>query len=218
MSNRAILGRPPKITLEKIIESALRIGLEQMTIRKVADDLGISVPGLYHYVRTREELVDLVVEASFSKLADDAMNATSFEGVLLKIARGLFDLISQHPSVASSIAAGNSIITSKVAGQLDRLIAMGAEDGLEPSVSYVILVRLASCVVGAAVIDSGERAMRHGVGSFLTQFREVSSNQADPSPLSTAIENGLRGAPFDHFKTVEIILDRLLRDSDIERF
>src|SRR5664279_2563254 len=51
------LGRPPRITPAQIAEAALAIGLDQATIRNVADRLGMSVPGLYHHVRTREELL-----------------------------------------------------------------------------------------------------------------------------------------------------------------
>ncbi len=51
------LGRPPRVTAKQIAEAALAIGLEHATIRNVAARLDMSVPGLRHHVRTREDLV-----------------------------------------------------------------------------------------------------------------------------------------------------------------
>src|SRR5947199_8806750 len=53
----ARVGRPPTVTSAEIAEAALAVGLDRATVRSVAEHLGMSVPGLYHHVRTREELL-----------------------------------------------------------------------------------------------------------------------------------------------------------------
>ena len=67
-ADRPKLGRPPKVTREQIAEAALEIGLERATVRTVAEHLGMSVPGLYHHVGTREELVAMAAAHSLEAL------------------------------------------------------------------------------------------------------------------------------------------------------
>lgn len=55
-------GRPrrPMLTLETVIEAAARVlqrdGYDGLTMRAIADDLGVQAPALYWYVATKEEL------------------------------------------------------------------------------------------------------------------------------------------------------------------
>jgi AcrR family transcriptional regulator len=52
-------GRPRRLSLEQIIDAALNIGLEDMTVQKVADALGVARAVLYNYVGSREELAQI---------------------------------------------------------------------------------------------------------------------------------------------------------------
>src|SRR4051794_29007859 len=65
---RPRVGRPARVTQRQIAEAALAIGLERATIRAVADHLGMSVPGLYYHVRSRDDLLRLAAEHSLGRL------------------------------------------------------------------------------------------------------------------------------------------------------
>ena len=54
---RKRIGRPPRIDLAAIADAVLVIGFDDVTMRRVADHLGVSVPGLYHYVKGRDDLL-----------------------------------------------------------------------------------------------------------------------------------------------------------------
>ena len=41
-------GRPPRVDESAIAAAVLQIGTENATMRRVAEHLGISLPGLYH--------------------------------------------------------------------------------------------------------------------------------------------------------------------------
>ena len=58
------LGRPPRIDRAAIARAAGEIPLAELTLRSVAERLGVSVPGLYHYVSGREDLIRLAAEQS----------------------------------------------------------------------------------------------------------------------------------------------------------
>ncbi|MGP8432478.1 TetR/AcrR family transcriptional regulator [Paraburkholderia fungorum] len=59
---RSPMGRPPKINRERIVVAALEIGLADLTLGAVAERLGVTQQALYHHVRDREQLLDIVTE------------------------------------------------------------------------------------------------------------------------------------------------------------
>jgi AcrR family transcriptional regulator len=62
------VGRPPRIDREAIAAAVLDIGLERASMKAVAEHLGVSVPGLYHHVRNRKELLLLAAERSLARV------------------------------------------------------------------------------------------------------------------------------------------------------
>jgi len=65
---RAAVGRPAQHTRAEITVVALRIadaeGLDAVSMRRVAAELGTGAASLYRYVETREELLDLMTDAT----------------------------------------------------------------------------------------------------------------------------------------------------------
>jgi AcrR family transcriptional regulator len=64
---RAAVGRPPHRSRAEITATAIEIadreGLDAVSMRRVAADLGTGAASLYRYVETREELLDLMADA-----------------------------------------------------------------------------------------------------------------------------------------------------------
>src|SRR5690606_37828697 len=62
------VGGPPRIDRAAIARAVTEIGLDEVTVKRVADHLGVSVPGLYHHVRGRDDLLRLAAEHSLARL------------------------------------------------------------------------------------------------------------------------------------------------------
>ncbi|GAA4241946.1 TetR/AcrR family transcriptional regulator [Actinomadura meridiana] len=61
-------GRPPRISRAEIIEAARRIveedeGVDRLTMRRLAGEVGSTPMALYHHVRDKEELLVLLMDA-----------------------------------------------------------------------------------------------------------------------------------------------------------
>lgn len=60
-------ARKPRFTREQIAKTAVRIadsdGFEALSMRRVAEEVGAGTMTLYHYVRTKEDLLALVEDA-----------------------------------------------------------------------------------------------------------------------------------------------------------
>ncbi|WP_329201168.1 MULTISPECIES: TetR/AcrR family transcriptional regulator [unclassified Streptomyces] len=59
-------GRPPRISREEIIRTALRIldeqGVDRLTMRRLATEIGSTPMALYHHVRDKDELLVLLLD------------------------------------------------------------------------------------------------------------------------------------------------------------
>lgn len=57
-----------------LLDKATRLfaakGFEATTLKDIADDMGISRPALYHYVRSKDELLEMLVEQESERLAE----------------------------------------------------------------------------------------------------------------------------------------------------
>ena len=62
-------GRPPRIDESAIAAAVLEIGTENATMRRVAEHLGVSLPGLYHHVKNKNEILDGMVDLVFAEIA-----------------------------------------------------------------------------------------------------------------------------------------------------
>ena len=73
---RAALGRPAQRSRAEITAVALDIadreGLDAVSMRRVATELGTGAASLYRYVETREELLDLMTDATAAEYAPPA--------------------------------------------------------------------------------------------------------------------------------------------------
>src|SRR5947208_13333947 len=54
--------------LQAAITLAVREGIESLTMRKLADELGAGAMSLYHYVPNKEELLDGMVDIVFGEI------------------------------------------------------------------------------------------------------------------------------------------------------
>jgi AcrR family transcriptional regulator len=62
------LGRPPRISREQIADAAIEVGLSDLTLRAVADHLGVTVAALYHHVDGKDDLLRLAADRSARRL------------------------------------------------------------------------------------------------------------------------------------------------------
>src|SRR6478736_6140386 len=62
------VGRPARIDRDAIARAVIEIGFDDATMKRVAEHLGVSVPGLYYYVRGRDDLLRLAAELSLANV------------------------------------------------------------------------------------------------------------------------------------------------------
>src|SRR3712207_6654024 len=65
-------GPRAPLSTERVLETAVafadRHGLEALSMRKLADELGAGAMSLYHYVPNKERLIDRMVDVVFAEI------------------------------------------------------------------------------------------------------------------------------------------------------
>jgi AcrR family transcriptional regulator len=94
--------RRPRYTREQIAAAALAVadseGIEAVSMRRVAQELGAGTMTLYHYVRTKADLLDLMDDTIMGEVLvpDDELSA-NWREALTEIATRSHDAFLRHP-------------------------------------------------------------------------------------------------------------------------
>jgi AcrR family transcriptional regulator len=91
------------VTRDQIVDAALAIveadGVEQLSMRKLAAELGIVPTTIYWHVGGREQLLDAIVERFTERLVASAVRGRTPVSRVLCIARQFRDSASEHPNL-----------------------------------------------------------------------------------------------------------------------
>jgi AcrR family transcriptional regulator len=96
----AAVGRPAERSRAEItaaaIELADREGLDALSMRRLAAELGTGAASLYRYVATREDLLDLMTDATAAEF-DLAAPSGAWQADLLALAGQAREVMRRHP-------------------------------------------------------------------------------------------------------------------------
>jgi AcrR family transcriptional regulator len=180
-SGKPRLGRPPRISREMIVEAALEIGLDGLTLKAVADHLGVSVAGLYHHVSSKDDLMRLTAELSARKVPLPEDRGQHWALWLQEWATYNRDAFLAQPKLLTQYLDG-MISTEAISSNVDAILGLLVRQGftiLEASAAYDLVT---SCALGTAIGTIREREARAADRSLSDAHKEVLAH-ADPDAL-----------------------------------
>ncbi|MBL1098190.1 TetR/AcrR family transcriptional regulator C-terminal domain-containing protein [Streptomyces coffeae] len=103
-SRRATRGEPP-LTLPRIVEEAVALldeeGIDRLTMRRLADRLGVVAPSLYWHVETKDDVIDLAVDAIFSEVPPPAGQTADWHDDITTVLTTWRAALLRHPWAAA---------------------------------------------------------------------------------------------------------------------
>ncbi|MFV2173246.1 TetR/AcrR family transcriptional regulator [Actinomadura sp. LOL_016] len=94
-------GPKPKLTVEEIVRTAIAVadaeGLDALSMRRVADELGVAPMSIYTYVPSKAELIDVMFDRVLAELTPPDDVPGGWRPKLEYIARDNWDLYHRHP-------------------------------------------------------------------------------------------------------------------------
>jgi AcrR family transcriptional regulator len=138
-------------TRADIAAAAIRVadaeGLEAVSMRRVAKDLGAGTMSLYHYVRDKDDLVALMTDLVLSEyLVDEAQLDRGWREGLAAIAHATRAALRNHPWVLASSSL--PLLGPNTMAHVDQTARAAAQMDVEPAVYMEIAGMLDEYVFG----------------------------------------------------------------------
>jgi AcrR family transcriptional regulator len=97
-------GPRPLLSHQQIVEQAMTLaddeGLEAVSMRRVSAALGVGTMSLYRYVKSRDEIIDLMVDAVIGEQLDQAESSEGdWRSAVHQMARSMRTVAHRHPWV-----------------------------------------------------------------------------------------------------------------------
>ncbi|GIE84559.1 TetR/AcrR family transcriptional regulator [Actinoplanes regularis] len=184
-------GRPPAYTREQVLAAAITVadteGLEAVTMRRIATEIGAGAMSLYTYVPDREHLIDLMVDRVAGEPVPPAVTGDWRADSLALVAMQR-DLMLAHPWLPR-VLAGRRITGRNLLGFLEHGLRALEPAGL-PGITKMTLLGLFTGFVASYV--TGELA---GAASSVEEIGAAVASGDFPQLARVLSEGG--GAPPD---------------------
>lgn len=191
----------PQLSRDLIVGAALKViesdGGDALTMRRLADEIGVSASALYGYVANKEELVQLVLEQIIAEIPIPPPSG-SWQDLVKTFAREMLGIFKRHPGVAALTMGRVPFGPSMLAGgeyMLSQLRAAGLPDQVAAFVGD-----LGSLYVGAVALE-----------------QEVTPI-AEPAEFVKQAADWLRSLPEDQFPNTVELADKLVTGNADDRF
>ncbi len=184
------VGRPARIDRTAIADAVLHLGLDGISMKAVADHLGVSVAGLYHHVAAPED------------------TGQHWDEWLREWARHVYRSFVEEPEILVQFMNGG--LRWDVMGDVvDSVIQVLGRAGFDPIDAVAAFDTVAQCAVGAAVQEIRMRAATSDGRSALAEMhRMVAGRPRDELVGLRALLDlpPLRAAPdFDEHLTTVLV-------------
>ncbi len=97
-------GERARLTRDAVVDRALRladtVGLDALTIRKLATELGVSPMALYWHFRSKDELLDRLADRVWSEIDTDVDDTAPWSAQLRGLLESLLRVLRAHPAAA----------------------------------------------------------------------------------------------------------------------
>ncbi|WP_017596628.1 TetR/AcrR family transcriptional regulator [Nocardiopsis potens] len=165
------------LSRDRIVRAAVRIadseGLDTMSMRHVAQALGVQVMSLYHHIDGKDELIDLMVEAVFGE-GGEADGGGDWRSGLEASARWEWSLYSTHPWVLEVLASVQPPLVPGVLSGVERGLQALDGLGLDTVTAHRVYLSISGLVQGLALLRVSEiTAERRDGGASLARWRAV---------------------------------------------
>lgn len=152
-TSRPARPAPPPLSVDRIVEVATRVGeaegLDAISMRRLADELGVSAMALYKHVPNKHELLDLLADNYLADL-DIAEGVEVWQERLERIFRSFYALMAAHP-VLAHVAANQSMDGGSARRMAEVVLAILRNSGFGDAEAVEVFSVLASYTVGLTI-------------------------------------------------------------------
>jgi AcrR family transcriptional regulator len=215
-------GPRPSLSGEQIVAAAIRIadrdGLGGLSMRTLADELGITAMSVYGYVPSKAELLDVMADRAYGEITLHSDPTATWRPRLAALAQQHWTLLLSHPWLLQ-IAASRPLPGPGMTALYDAELAAVDGLGLTDVDMDLIVSLLDDYVRGAArgAIDAAEAQDRTGMSDqqWWETYGPLLAEVLDPARYPVAVRVGTAagaeyGAARDPARSFRFGLQRII--------
>jgi AcrR family transcriptional regulator len=189
---RAATGRRP-LSQDAIVEVALRVldaeGLDAVSMRRVAEELGTGAASLYAHVANKDELLDLVYDRVMGEITLTIVpDPARWQEQVRELARASFEVLSRHNDIAK-VSLANVPVGPNTLRMGEMMLSVVLAGGVSPQAAAWAVDRIALYSNAAAYEGtlynvrrqalglSGQEYMEHYFGRIADYYRSLPAEQ-----------------------------------------
>jgi AcrR family transcriptional regulator len=194
-------GGPSGLSIRAIVAAALAIadadGVEALSMRKVAEQLGVGTMSLYTHIPGKAELIDLMLDTVYGQLytsvEEPSQQGRDWRDALRFIARRNWELYRQHPWMLQ-ITMGRPVLgphaSLKYEAELRPLDKIGLSDVEMDATLTLILSHIEGCARAQAAIERGQRETNTTEAEWWVAHAPLMEKVIDPAVFPVASRVG----------------------------
>jgi AcrR family transcriptional regulator len=159
----ATLTKPrPGLTRERIVEAGLRVmdaeGVDAVSMRRLARELGVEAMSLYNHVRDKEDLLDGMVETIMASMPEpDEPTDGDWFAYGRQIAMDWRTMLRSHPGAIQLLAERKApISTLEALRPADRALGALMRAGLSPEDAVQAFHTMGGYIFGYVMMETGQ--------------------------------------------------------------
>jgi len=177
------MGRPPLISRELIADAAVEVGLADLTLRAVADHLGVTPTALYHHVDGKDDLLRLAAERSAGRLRIPTDVGQHWAIWLLEWARHTRVAFVNDPALLDQFLDG-AISPESIVHNIEVILDLLVREGFSAEEALRAYRLVSICALGSALGDVRDRrSIETGRGSTTEALRALAVDDEHDLPL-----------------------------------
>jgi AcrR family transcriptional regulator len=193
--------------LDQIVDAAIRLadagGLDALSMRKVGADLGVAAMALYRYVKTKDELIDAMIDRVLGEFPV-ADTTTGWRQAMRLEGRRIRQAALAHPWVVGFMLTRPSFGPNAI-GQLEQSMALLDGIGLDIDQMLDVGATLRAFTVGYVQAELAEADAQRRTGLSEAEWRQA---------VRPAVEALIATGNFPYFERIIIEADDY-PDSDV---
>jgi AcrR family transcriptional regulator len=215
-------GPKPSLSGEQVVTTAIQIadrdGLGGLSMRRLADELGITAMSLYGYVLSKAELLDVMADRSYAEITPRDSQAKPWRATLAALAEQHWALLLSHPWLLQ-VASSRPLLGPGMTAFYDAELAAVDGLGLTDIDMDLIVSLLDDYVRGAArgAVEAAQAQAHTGVSDqqWWQTYGPLLAVVLDPARYPTAIRVGAAagaeyGAAHDPARSFTFGLQRII--------